>query len=344
MENQPLVCIGIPTRNRPGFLKKAVDSCLAQTYKNIIIFISDNCSDNPEVERLCREYAQNDSRIKYVRQEENIGMGANGQYLIDNVVGEYYFTMGDDDWLSENFIEECMNVFLAQPDCSLVCGQVKLYDENYNPAEHNCHAEHMNQDDYIARIEFYYEQLWSFLSYGIRKVSDLKKMDKTEWRSCGDWIDTTKFIFLGKFYVLDSCEYNKLWTGMTGSLDSIKEGFNLPKNLTFNGLMEMYAQICRDAVLNDDFFKENLSKKERIKLARIIYNGITAKKNGALAAIKSLLQYMWQHPLFLSRKSFYKRISDIYEDYYKAPLRYMWRHPLFLFRKSFYNQFTSQEK
>ncbi len=62
----PLVTIAIPTYNRAdGYLKQALQSAVNQTYKNIEIVVSDNCSpDNTEA--VVRSYT--DPRIRYFQQ------------------------------------------------------------------------------------------------------------------------------------------------------------------------------------------------------------------------------------------------------------------------------------
>ena len=47
IENKhPLVSVGIPTYNRPKGLKRLLKQIQNQTYKNIEIIVSDNCSEN----------------------------------------------------------------------------------------------------------------------------------------------------------------------------------------------------------------------------------------------------------------------------------------------------------
>ena len=68
MNQQPLVSVIIPTYNRAEYVKKAVESVLNQTYKNIEIIVVDG-SLNDETEKILQPYLI-DSRIKYIRQKE----------------------------------------------------------------------------------------------------------------------------------------------------------------------------------------------------------------------------------------------------------------------------------
>jgi cellulose synthase/poly-beta-1,6-N-acetylglucosamine synthase-like glycosyltransferase len=46
---QPLVSVLIPSYNRPGYLKEAIESAVGQTYQNVEILVFDDCSpENPQ--------------------------------------------------------------------------------------------------------------------------------------------------------------------------------------------------------------------------------------------------------------------------------------------------------
>lgn len=100
----PLVTVGIPTYNRPEGLRRTLECITGQTYRNLEIIISDNCSPNPDAEIVGRKFVAKDPRVQYFRQKENTG-GYNFQFLIEKATGEYFMWAADDDeWLPE-FIE-----------------------------------------------------------------------------------------------------------------------------------------------------------------------------------------------------------------------------------------------
>jgi glycosyltransferase involved in cell wall biosynthesis len=106
---QPMVGIGMPTRNRRDYLKKAVDSFLAQTYHNLVVVISDNASTDGTQE-LCEEYAKQDKRVKYIRHKEDIGRNGNATFTLKEIVSVSDFCMmtSDDDVAEPEFIEACL--------------------------------------------------------------------------------------------------------------------------------------------------------------------------------------------------------------------------------------------
>ena len=93
--NPPLVSIGIPTYNRAdGFLKQALQSAVNQTYGNIEIIVSDNCSTD-HTEDLVNEFS--DSRIKYIKHNNNIGANNNFNFCVNSAKGDYFLLLHDDD-------------------------------------------------------------------------------------------------------------------------------------------------------------------------------------------------------------------------------------------------------
>lgn len=116
MSSYPLVSVGLPVYNRPEGLRSTLDCFIHQTYENIEIIIADNCSTNPEVEKIAREYLAKDSRITYYRHNENKGWGYNTNFVIEKSKGEFFLRATDDDWWDETFIEKIIPLMLQDKD------------------------------------------------------------------------------------------------------------------------------------------------------------------------------------------------------------------------------------
>jgi glycosyltransferase involved in cell wall biosynthesis len=116
----PLVSIGVPCFNRPEGLDRLLGSLTAQTFRDIEILVSDNCSPDSNVQRVAQRYAKCDPRVKVFRQPTNLGLIANHQFLRDRARGEYFMFAHDDDELPTNYIEACLSHFNDAPDVVLV--------------------------------------------------------------------------------------------------------------------------------------------------------------------------------------------------------------------------------
>jgi len=117
---EPLVSVGIPTYNRPVGLRHTLECITGQTYRNLEIIVSDNCSPGPETGMVVREFMAKDPRIRYYRQEVNKGPTYNIQFVIEKSTGEYFMCAADDDGWKDTCIEKCLQEFFKN-DSLVLC-------------------------------------------------------------------------------------------------------------------------------------------------------------------------------------------------------------------------------
>jgi glycosyltransferase involved in cell wall biosynthesis len=123
----PLVTIGIPTYNRAsGFLKVALQCAVEQSYPNLEIIVSDNCS-NDGTGDLVRAF--NDVRIKYYRHKINIGASNNFNFCLEKAEGDYFLLLHDDDMIDSDFVEICMKHANHNTEYSMVRTGARVIDE-----------------------------------------------------------------------------------------------------------------------------------------------------------------------------------------------------------------------
>lgn len=126
----PLVTIAIPTYNRAaGFLQGALRSAVAQTYQNIEILVSDNCSTD-NTEELVRSLA--DSRVEYIKHRENIGANNNWNYCLQKARGTYFHLLHDDDLIDPDFIAECMSAANGDTSAGVIRTGTRVIDAGGN--------------------------------------------------------------------------------------------------------------------------------------------------------------------------------------------------------------------
>lgn len=123
----PLVSICLPTYNRPEYLRRTVESCLAQTYKNFEIVVTDN-STNTESAEMIKKI--NDPRIHYYSNNGNIGACASGNRANSLAVGKYIKCLMDDDLLKPRCLELMVDAFEKNPSVAVVMAPMDLIDEN----------------------------------------------------------------------------------------------------------------------------------------------------------------------------------------------------------------------
>lgn len=96
---EPLVSIALCTYNGGRFLSQQLDSILTQTYRNLEIVIVDDCSTDNTID-IVAQYAQKDNRIKFYRNENNLGFNKNFEKTVRLTNGDYISISDQDDiWL-----------------------------------------------------------------------------------------------------------------------------------------------------------------------------------------------------------------------------------------------------
>ena len=108
----PLVSIGIPTYNRPEGLHRTLECITGQSYRNLEIIVSDNCSPGVDTENVVKEFQRDDPRIHYFRQDENRGAAGNFAFVLEKATGDYFMWATDDDERDQDFIKSCVNLLL----------------------------------------------------------------------------------------------------------------------------------------------------------------------------------------------------------------------------------------
>lgn len=127
-----LVSIVITTYRRPNRLKIAIESVLAQSYKNIEIIVVDDNGDNNDYRENTQKimnYYEVDSRIKYIKHKTNKKIGAARNTGILNSKSQYIAFFDDDDIWYENKIECQMDLFYRDSEVGLVYCSVNVYDD-----------------------------------------------------------------------------------------------------------------------------------------------------------------------------------------------------------------------
>lgn len=100
------VSVNIITYNQEDFIAETIDSVLSQTYPNIEILISDDCSTDQTLE-ICKQYQKKfPDKIKILSFDENKGLPKNASQGLQAMTGDYYISLGGDDLMLPNSIEE----------------------------------------------------------------------------------------------------------------------------------------------------------------------------------------------------------------------------------------------
>lgn len=122
----------IPTYNRFKYLRQAIESALSLDYDNYEIIVSDNASTD-STPLLMQTYQLN-SKVKYIRQEKNIGMTNNWKTALNLANAPWFIILSDDDYFIDNNYLNRVDTLIrsASENLKLVYAEGQLIDDNLN--------------------------------------------------------------------------------------------------------------------------------------------------------------------------------------------------------------------
>ena len=124
----PLVTIVIPVYNGGNFMREAIDSALAQTYRNIeVVVVNDGSIDNGVTDSIATSYG---NRIRYF-VKPNGGCASALNHGIENMRGEYFSWLSHDDVYLPEKIEHQIQILESIDDkLTIIYGGYEVIDSN----------------------------------------------------------------------------------------------------------------------------------------------------------------------------------------------------------------------
>lgn len=162
--NYPLVTIGVVTYNSGDFILETLDSIKSQTYPNIELIVSDDCSSDDTVEKCKRWFAENANsfvRAELVTSPINTGVSGNSNRAFEKATGEWYKMFDGDDIMRPYAIDEFVKYVKDNPEVNFVFSQSKHFKKNVNE-EKNYPDDHIS--DYLYRPDMTAKKQLSVIS------------------------------------------------------------------------------------------------------------------------------------------------------------------------------------
>lgn len=294
--NAPLVSIGVPVFNGQNKIAQALNSILNQTYSNILVLISDNASTD-NTRQICERICSEDERVSYVRQPVNLGPTANFNAVLDLARGDYFMWLGHDDWLSERYIEVCVETLEENSDISLACGEAFYYQDGDEP--HRGVVMQLPQESPRERVAAYYSLVAeNGTFYGLMRREQLANRRIRNIMG-GDWLVVASMAFLGKIVTLPSISVNRALGGSTVSYTKIANTLGVSKfQAVFPHAVTAFSAF-REIAWRDPVY--SLKRTDRVRLAWKCQRIIRTRYDASLWSI-------FRRSLRLGRHSIKKRL------------------------------------
>lgn len=194
----PSVGIGLPVYNNVKFISNTLDSLLNQTYPNIFIYLSDDCSTDG-TNAICELYAQKDKRIIYSQTEKNTGGIDNHLKVLKVATTDYFMFARGHEIFSPTLIEDGVKVLEKEKNVILAFATPKWIDEENNIMA-NKHFSYYDTKgmDVVIRCAF---ALWGRPEYfyGLMRKNEIRKIKLFNGFLATDALTMLELALLGGF-------------------------------------------------------------------------------------------------------------------------------------------------
>ena len=202
----PLVSIGLPVKD--GLLNgsknninlhKSLNALLNQTYQNLEIIISNNCSKDG-TESYLEKIIKTDKRIKFFNQKKELSWAENFKFVLDNSKGKYFRWNAADDLISQDYIEH--NVKFLENNKDYISSSSKFY---YEDKPNKVNSFNLDNNLYLRIKDFFNNRhishniLYSLIRREI--TNETVDLSKDYWAV--DWIFDLDLLLNGKFKTLN---------------------------------------------------------------------------------------------------------------------------------------------
>jgi glycosyltransferase involved in cell wall biosynthesis len=200
--SSPRVSIGVPVYNGQKYIRFTLDSLIAQTFADFEILVTDNCSTD-STPQIVQEYAARDPRVKYFRNETNIGPALNYNRSIELAGGDYFKWNPADDVCAPEFLAKCVAVLDKDPSAVLVYPRTNVIDTEGKvcyPYEYEIDFDDPHTHVRLGRIVNVNHRIHGAHElYGVVRTASLRKTPGFRMHVRGDSVLLARLLLLGRF-------------------------------------------------------------------------------------------------------------------------------------------------
>jgi glycosyltransferase involved in cell wall biosynthesis len=273
MSLTPLVSIGLPVKNGFGNYSKneinisnSLKALINQSYKNIEIIVSNNCSiDNTE--KFLNKMSKIDSRIKVFHQKKEISWAKNFRFVLNKSKGKYFKWNAADDMISKDYIIN--NVKFLENNLNYISSSSKFLYEN-NP---NKFYSFDLVGSVYSRIKGFFKVRHishNILFSLVRRKNMMKTIDISKDYWAIDWMFDLDLLFQGNFKIIDEGYAKFGMKGMSRQSNFINREIYLKKKIYYIfPFYELMKRVFLKTILNNNI---NIFQKISIYFSLININ------------------------------------------------------------------------
>ena len=317
------ITVIVPVYNVESYLRKCLDSIIAQTYKNIEIVVVNDGSTDASGE-ICKEFSGMDHRIIYIEQE-NAGLSAARNTGLNNMSGDYVTFVDSDDWIEQDYIETLYKK-IVEYQADIAVGNYYSYNEDEETYYFHIYGNSYYEKVYdnISIFENLYEsqEMKSFALISAwgklykAKLFDYLRFDKGKLGEDGYfnqkmYLSVNKVVYLNKglyAYRQRSGSITKTWTEkwMHALVDAMSERITLLANMGYplEKHLAVYRQMLEVSLANGQAsgLSDTATYKE-FEMKRTLLNQLSIQEQKEKKAIVLAANYAYVEQVMTTIKS-----------------------------------------
>jgi glycosyltransferase involved in cell wall biosynthesis len=329
------ISVIIPVFNTEKYLRRCLDSVLAQTFVDFELILVDDCSIDRSP-AICDEYAGRNTNIKVIHNAQNQGSSQARKTGLDVSAGDYILFVDSDDWI-ENDMLEAMYYKAVDENLSVVC--CDLYIEKIDGIKYK-KQKIMDSDKINIIKQFLSNSVWHNLWNKLISKDIYKRIIFPEFSNGEDWVIIVQAVYYAErigylsnafyHYYLNSESitfsqarrlrgYDELYKNMEILCNFLLEKFN--EDISF---LEPELSAYINTVKLPFLLIPDIRDISRLYILYPESNKNIFKKTWQVSLMKRWLFYFSLHNLFLPLKLFdllkITKVVDIIRKIYKRVL------------------------
>jgi glycosyltransferase involved in cell wall biosynthesis len=206
-DSSPAVSIGIPVYNGEPFLEESLTSLLNQTFTDFEVIVSDNASTDA-TQRICEDFASRDGRVKYFRNEVNMGVAYNWNRTFHLASAPLFKWAAHDDVCGVKFLQACVDVLDREPSVVLCYPEGVRIDENGNESGDPIVNPDMSSFNAVARFSaLMRDPFWATSLFGVIRREALTRTNLLGNYIANDHVLLAELALRGRFAVADELAF-----------------------------------------------------------------------------------------------------------------------------------------
>lgn len=202
--NLPLLSIGLPVYNSQEYIEDVIHSLLQQSFHDFELIISDDNSTDSTI-CICKKFSELDSRIIVFKQNFNLGMVQNQNFVLNQARGKFFMWAAHDDYYDKEFINDLIRIIEANSRIVSVFCNIAIFTNSYIEYDKIVKL-NFSQSSTVMRLVKFTIKFNDAHFYGIHRREVLNQTEVPTWWGKNQ-ITPANSNYPVLYYLLSSGEY-----------------------------------------------------------------------------------------------------------------------------------------